>query len=139
MPCEQTLQQPTPGPSGIRWLEDLFCQPSQHDWPPITGPSPSSEPPEDVPTHEPEPEVAPTQSMEEPFCKSQLHFFNSSQLFLTPPSRYSLFIHNHRQYPHWIPPPQLRHLPLLLKISLPLPWRTQTPPPPSAKLLSFLR
>ncbi|MBW0579137.1 hypothetical protein O181_118852, partial [Austropuccinia psidii MF-1] len=58
--------------------------PSQHHEPPIPGPSPSYKPPEDVPTHEPEPEVAPTQSMEEPFGKSQLHFFNSSQLFLTP-------------------------------------------------------
>ncbi|MBW0505416.1 hypothetical protein O181_045131 [Austropuccinia psidii MF-1] len=37
--------------------------------PPIPGPSPSSEPPEDVATHEPEPDVAPTQSMEEPFAR----------------------------------------------------------------------
>ncbi|MBW0530529.1 hypothetical protein O181_070244, partial [Austropuccinia psidii MF-1] len=60
-PHKQTPQQPTPGPSDTRWLEELFREP------PIPGPSPSSEPPEDVATREPEPEVAPTQSMEEPF------------------------------------------------------------------------
>ncbi|MBW0473406.1 hypothetical protein O181_013121 [Austropuccinia psidii MF-1] len=48
--------------------------------PPIPAPSPSSKPHEDVPTHEPEPEVAPTQSMEEPFGKSQIHSLYSSQL-----------------------------------------------------------
>ncbi|MBW0501525.1 hypothetical protein O181_041240 [Austropuccinia psidii MF-1] len=102
MPREQTPCQPTPGPSGTQWLEDLFHKPSQHKEPPIPGPSQSSEPPEDVPTLEPEPEVAPTQSMEEPFGKSQLHFFNSSQLFLTPPlpisslSHYSPLDHHHR-------------------------------------------
>ncbi|MBW0512406.1 hypothetical protein O181_052121 [Austropuccinia psidii MF-1] len=60
-------KQPTPGLSGTQWSEDLSHKPSQHIEPPIPGPSPSSEPPEDVVTHEPEPEVAPTQSMEEPF------------------------------------------------------------------------
>ncbi|MBW0483524.1 hypothetical protein O181_023239 [Austropuccinia psidii MF-1] len=79
MPREQTPQQPSPGPSGTQWSEDLFREP------PIPGLGPSSQPPEHVATHEPEPEVAPTQSMEEPFGKSQPHFFNSSQLFLTPP------------------------------------------------------
>ncbi|MBW0494005.1 hypothetical protein O181_033720 [Austropuccinia psidii MF-1] len=39
-----------------------------HIEPPIPGPIPSSKPPEDVPTCEPEPEVAPTQSMEDPFA-----------------------------------------------------------------------
>ncbi|MBW0488986.1 hypothetical protein O181_028701 [Austropuccinia psidii MF-1] len=68
LPCEQTLQKPTPGPSGTQWLEDLFRETSQLDEPPIPGPSPSSEPHEDVLTREPEPEVAPTQSMEEPFA-----------------------------------------------------------------------
>ncbi|MBW0504323.1 hypothetical protein O181_044038 [Austropuccinia psidii MF-1] len=73
-PCKQTLQQPTPGPSGTQWLEELFCEPSQPKEPPIPGPSPSSEPPEDVPTCEPEPEVAPTQSTEEPFaCPATPH------------------------------------------------------------------
>ncbi|MBW0576680.1 hypothetical protein O181_116395, partial [Austropuccinia psidii MF-1] len=67
MPCEQTLRQPTAGLSGTQWSGDLSCEPSQHNYPPISGPSPSSEPPEDVPTHEPEPEVALMQSMEEPF------------------------------------------------------------------------
>ncbi|MBW0553750.1 hypothetical protein O181_093465 [Austropuccinia psidii MF-1] len=60
-------------------------EPSQTKEPPIPGPSPSSQPPEDNTTREPEPEVAPTQSTEEPFGKSQFHFFNSTQLFLTPP------------------------------------------------------
>ncbi|MBW0511155.1 hypothetical protein O181_050870 [Austropuccinia psidii MF-1] len=85
MPCEQTPRQPTPGPSGTQWSEDLSREPSQHNEPPIPGPSSSSKPPEDVVTSEPEPEVAPTQSMEEPFGKSQLHCFNYPQLFLTPP------------------------------------------------------
>ncbi|MBW0547720.1 hypothetical protein O181_087435, partial [Austropuccinia psidii MF-1] len=66
-PSKKTPQQPTPGPSGTQWSEDLFREPSQHNKPPIPGPSPSSKPPEDIPTCEPEPEVAPTQSMEEPF------------------------------------------------------------------------
>ncbi|MBW0552666.1 hypothetical protein O181_092381 [Austropuccinia psidii MF-1] len=91
--CEKTPQQPTPGPK-----------------PPIPGLSPSSQPPEDVTTREPEPEVAPTQSTEEPFGKSQFHFFNSTQLFLTPPStisslsRHSPLHNHHRRYARWIPP-----------------------------------
>ncbi|MBW0502466.1 hypothetical protein O181_042181, partial [Austropuccinia psidii MF-1] len=60
-----------------------------HNEPPIPGPSPSSEPPEDILTREPEPEVAPTQSMEEHFCKSSFLFLYSYQLFLTPPSTIS--------------------------------------------------
>ncbi|MBW0504606.1 hypothetical protein O181_044321 [Austropuccinia psidii MF-1] len=40
-----------------------------HDEPPIPGPSSLSKPPEDVSTCEPEPEVAPTQSMEETFAR----------------------------------------------------------------------
>ncbi|MBW0529152.1 hypothetical protein O181_068867 [Austropuccinia psidii MF-1] len=75
-------------------------EPSQHNEPPIPGLSPSSEPPEDVPTREPEPKVALTQSTEEPFHKSSLLFLYTYQLFLTPPSTisslscYSL-LHNH--------------------------------------------
>ncbi|MBW0550147.1 hypothetical protein O181_089862 [Austropuccinia psidii MF-1] len=84
IPCKQTLQQPTPGPSGTQWSEDLFHKPSQHDEPPIPGPSRSSKPPEDDLTCEPEPEVAPTQFMEEPFGKSQPHFFNSPLLCPSP-------------------------------------------------------
>ncbi|MBW0581072.1 hypothetical protein O181_120787, partial [Austropuccinia psidii MF-1] len=68
--CKQTQQQPTPGP-----------KPSQPNEPPITGPSPSSKPHEDVPTHEPEPEVALMQSTEEPFVTICL---------LDPPSTSSL-------------------------------------------------
>ncbi|MBW0521673.1 hypothetical protein O181_061388 [Austropuccinia psidii MF-1] len=49
------------------WDPNAKIKPSQHNEPPIPGPSPSSKPPEDVPTCEPEPEVAPTQSMKEPF------------------------------------------------------------------------
>ncbi|MBW0571383.1 hypothetical protein O181_111098, partial [Austropuccinia psidii MF-1] len=61
LPHKQTPRQPTPGPSGTQWSEELFREP------PIPGPSPSSQPPEDDTTREPEPEVAPTQSTEEPF------------------------------------------------------------------------
>ncbi|MBW0515595.1 hypothetical protein O181_055310 [Austropuccinia psidii MF-1] len=68
MPRQQTPRQPTPGPNGTQWLEDLFRKPSQHNEPPIPGPSPSSKPPEDVATCEPEPEVSPKQSMGEPFA-----------------------------------------------------------------------
>ncbi|MBW0509618.1 hypothetical protein O181_049333 [Austropuccinia psidii MF-1] len=105
LPCEQTLRKLTPGLSGTQWLEDSFCGkhlkfhlistfdsseltlcpfggPSQTNEPPIPGPSPSSEPHEDIQACEPEPEVAPTQPMEEPFGKSQIHFFYASQRFL---------------------------------------------------------
>ncbi|MBW0585169.1 hypothetical protein O181_124884 [Austropuccinia psidii MF-1] len=68
LPREQTRPQPTPGPSGTRWSEELFHKPSQTKEPPIPGPNPSSQPPEDDTTCEPEPEVAPTQSTEEPFA-----------------------------------------------------------------------
>ncbi|MBW0518738.1 hypothetical protein O181_058453 [Austropuccinia psidii MF-1] len=68
LPHEQTLRQPTPCLSGTQWLEDLFRKPSQTDEPPIPGLSLSSEPHEHVPACEPEPEVALTQSMEEPFA-----------------------------------------------------------------------
>ncbi|MBW0512848.1 hypothetical protein O181_052563 [Austropuccinia psidii MF-1] len=87
MPCKQTPRIPTPGPSGTQWLEDLFCskkppfpfssselnlppfvQPSQHHEPPIPGASQPSKPHEDALTHESEPEVAPTQCMEESFA-----------------------------------------------------------------------
>ncbi|MBW0493268.1 hypothetical protein O181_032983 [Austropuccinia psidii MF-1] len=117
LPCEQTLWQPTPGTSGTQWLGDLFhgkqpkflllstfdsseltvppfVEPSQINEPPTPGPSPCSKPHEDVLTFEPEPEVAPTQSMEEPFGKSQLHFFDSSQLFLTFPLTISSSSHS---------------------------------------------
>ncbi|MBW0499921.1 hypothetical protein O181_039636 [Austropuccinia psidii MF-1] len=49
-------------------------RPEWHPMPPIPGLSPSSKPHEDVPTHEPEPEVAPTQSMEEPFACPTPHY-----------------------------------------------------------------
>ncbi|MBW0493993.1 hypothetical protein O181_033708 [Austropuccinia psidii MF-1] len=68
MPLKQTPPQPTSGLSGTQWPEDLFCEPSQHNEPPIPGLIPSPEQPEDIVTCEPEPEVAPTQSMEEPFA-----------------------------------------------------------------------
>ncbi|MBW0588063.1 hypothetical protein O181_127778, partial [Austropuccinia psidii MF-1] len=67
LPCEQTPRQPSPGPSGTRWSDKFFCEPSQTKEPPIPGSSPSSQPPEDVTTREPEPEVSPMQSTEEPF------------------------------------------------------------------------
>ncbi|MBW0508873.1 hypothetical protein O181_048588 [Austropuccinia psidii MF-1] len=128
MPCEQTPPQPTPGLSGTHCSKDVSTKPSQHNEPPIPGLSPSSKPPEDVLTHEPEPEVAPTQSMEDPFAKSPLLFLYSYQLFLTPPliisslSRYSPLRNHHQQYacriPLWVTPP------------LPVPLRTPPPPPP---------
>ncbi|MBW0513190.1 hypothetical protein O181_052905 [Austropuccinia psidii MF-1] len=83
--------QPTPGLSGTQWLEDLFCgknppfpflilnfasremtlpafvEPSQQNEPPIPGLSQWSKPHEDPSTHGPEPEMASTKSMEEPF------------------------------------------------------------------------
>ncbi|MBW0466036.1 hypothetical protein O181_005751 [Austropuccinia psidii MF-1] len=87
MPCEQTPQQPTLGPSGTQWSEDLFhskqppfpfesseltltpfVEPSQHHEPPIPGPSQPSKPHEDASTCEPEPEVSLKQSMEETFA-----------------------------------------------------------------------
>ncbi|MBW0571787.1 hypothetical protein O181_111502 [Austropuccinia psidii MF-1] len=37
MPCEQTPRQPTPGRSSTQWSEDLSCEPSQHNEPPIPG------------------------------------------------------------------------------------------------------
>ncbi|MBW0547924.1 hypothetical protein O181_087639 [Austropuccinia psidii MF-1] len=107
--AKQTPRQPTPGVSGTQWSEELFHEPSQTKEPPIPGPSPSSQPPEDVPTHEPEPEVAPKQFTEEPFGKSPLLFLHSYQLFLTfslttsSLSCHSPLNHYHRKYAHWIP------------------------------------
>ncbi|MBW0499180.1 hypothetical protein O181_038895 [Austropuccinia psidii MF-1] len=86
LPCEQTPRQPTPGQNGTQWLEDFFChkqakfhlistfesseltlppfvEPSRTNEPPIPGWSPSSKPHEDILTCDPEPEVAPMQSM----------------------------------------------------------------------------
>ncbi|MBW0526520.1 hypothetical protein O181_066235 [Austropuccinia psidii MF-1] len=102
---------------------------------------PSSEPPEDVPTREPEPEVAPTQSTEEPFGNSPLLFLSSYQLFLTPPltisssSHYSTLRNHHQTYAHCIPPP---HSPsphvtppaTPTPVPSPVPPRTPPPPPP---------
>ncbi|MBW0532888.1 hypothetical protein O181_072603 [Austropuccinia psidii MF-1] len=107
-----------------------FLQPSQTNAPPIPGLSPSSESHEDNLTHEPEPEVAPTQSMEEPLGKSQLHFFYSSQLFLTFPSNFSSsshstpLHHHHRRYAHQIPPPFTP-----TPVPSPVPPRNWLPPP----------
>ncbi|MBW0469213.1 hypothetical protein O181_008928 [Austropuccinia psidii MF-1] len=67
MPHKQTPRKTTPGTSGTQWSEDLFRELSQHNEPPNPGLSPFYEPPEDVATCEPEPEVASTQSMEELF------------------------------------------------------------------------
>ncbi|MBW0477867.1 hypothetical protein O181_017582 [Austropuccinia psidii MF-1] len=44
VPCKQTLRQPTAGPSGTCWSEDLFREPSQHNEPPIPGPGQPPEP-----------------------------------------------------------------------------------------------
>ncbi|MBW0472538.1 hypothetical protein O181_012253 [Austropuccinia psidii MF-1] len=96
MPCKQTLCQLTTGLCGNQWSEDLFCgkqtpfpspistfasseltlppfvEPSQHNEPPIPGLSQASD--FQLASHgnnftcEPEPEVTPTQSLEEPFA-----------------------------------------------------------------------
>ncbi|MBW0486164.1 hypothetical protein O181_025879 [Austropuccinia psidii MF-1] len=92
MPHKNTLGQPTPGPSGTPWSEDLFhskkptfpfliltftsskltfppfVEPFQQNESPIPRPSQASEPHEDALAHEPKPEVAPAQSMEKPFA-----------------------------------------------------------------------
>ncbi|MBW0486554.1 hypothetical protein O181_026269 [Austropuccinia psidii MF-1] len=109
-----------------QWLEDLFCskqkaitlliiafnaseltlppfvEPSQYNEPPIPGPSQSSKSPvpsyEDIPAHDPEPEVALMQSMEDPFGKLPLSFFSCSQHSLTPP----LNISSLSRYPHFV-------------------------------------
>ncbi|MBW0466228.1 hypothetical protein O181_005943 [Austropuccinia psidii MF-1] len=63
------MEQNPPNPPVTTHLFNVcLVKPSQHKEPPIPGPSPSSKPPEDVPTLEPEPEVAPTQSIEELFA-----------------------------------------------------------------------
>ncbi|MBW0534693.1 hypothetical protein O181_074408 [Austropuccinia psidii MF-1] len=153
--CKQSLWQSTPGPSGTQWSEELSCskQPkfhlistfdsieltlppfvesSQTNEPPILCPSPSSKTHEDFLTCEPETEVASTQSMGEPFGKSQLHFFYSSKLFFTfPPTICNLshstpLRHHHRQYADLIPPfSPSTHVPP------PSPVPLRTPPPPS--------
>ncbi|MBW0506012.1 hypothetical protein O181_045727 [Austropuccinia psidii MF-1] len=86
VPCKQTPWKPTPGLSGTQWLEDLIREPSQYNEPPIPGPSQSSESQlpshEDTSTCEPEPEVAPMQSMEDPFGK--LPFFCLFSIFPHP-------------------------------------------------------
>ncbi|MBW0570378.1 hypothetical protein O181_110093 [Austropuccinia psidii MF-1] len=92
MPCKKTLRQPTPGLSVTQCSEDLFhgkpknipflistfdsselnlppfVEPSQHNEPPIPGLNQSSKSHEDTSTCEPEPEVALTQSMKDPFA-----------------------------------------------------------------------
>ncbi|MBW0562867.1 hypothetical protein O181_102582, partial [Austropuccinia psidii MF-1] len=70
-PCGNPLQAQV-APDGQRNYSALtdsysFLRTLQTKEPPIPGPSPSSQPPEDVMTREPEPEVAPMQSTEEPF------------------------------------------------------------------------
>ncbi|MBW0564055.1 hypothetical protein O181_103770 [Austropuccinia psidii MF-1] len=84
--------------------QTLSNQKATYSWP-----SPSSPPPEDVPTCEPEPEVAPTQSTEESFARRA-----------TP--RLIIIVDD---TPVGSP--------------LPVPPRTPTPPPSGAKPLSFPR
>ncbi|MBW0535615.1 hypothetical protein O181_075330 [Austropuccinia psidii MF-1] len=123
LPCKQIVWQLTPGLSGTQWLEDLFQQPSQPNEPHIQGLSQPSEPYENALTHEPEHELAPTQSMEEPFGKSPLHVFYYSQLFLTPP------------YPTPARPATpssviiINNMPIRFPLPLLLSRRSQPPPP----------
>ncbi|MBW0467251.1 hypothetical protein O181_006966 [Austropuccinia psidii MF-1] len=151
VPHKQALQQPTPGPSGTKWSEvllhskqkgipflisdfksselalPLFVEPSKKDEPPIPGMSQASD--SQLPLHEnnltlePEPEVAPTQSTEDPFGKSQFKLFSHYQPSLTPPSTISSLAHH--APPSFSP---LCHSPQCLpQRYLPL------PPPSSAK------
>ncbi|MBW0574909.1 hypothetical protein O181_114624 [Austropuccinia psidii MF-1] len=66
-----------------------FLEPSQYNEPPIPGLSQSSKSQvpshEDALTHEPEPEVAPMQSTEDPFGNFPLSFCSCFQHSLTPP------------------------------------------------------
>ncbi|MBW0534483.1 hypothetical protein O181_074198 [Austropuccinia psidii MF-1] len=64
MPCKQT-----PGPSGTQWPESFLRKPSQHNEPPIQSSESQVASHEDISACEPEPEVAPTQSTEEPFAR----------------------------------------------------------------------
>ncbi|MBW0544258.1 hypothetical protein O181_083973 [Austropuccinia psidii MF-1] len=98
MPHKKTPQQPTPGPSGTQWLEDLFCKPSQHNEPAIPGRSQPSKPHEDALTCGPEPEVALKQSMEGPFG----YYFSFFIVFLFPNFSHPSF--DHLQLV-WLPPP----------------------------------
>ncbi|MBW0510270.1 hypothetical protein O181_049985 [Austropuccinia psidii MF-1] len=74
IPYEKTLWQLIPGLCGTKYELTLpsFVEPSKHNEPPIPGPSQASD--YQLPSHEkdltcdPEPKVAPTQSMEEPFA-----------------------------------------------------------------------
>ncbi|MBW0476852.1 hypothetical protein O181_016567 [Austropuccinia psidii MF-1] len=90
MPCEQALQEPTPGLSGTQWSENLFpgkqqaipflilafdlseltlppfVEPSQDNEPPIPGPSPYPETHGDLSPCKPENEVAWMHVLEEP-------------------------------------------------------------------------
>ncbi|MBW0494300.1 hypothetical protein O181_034015 [Austropuccinia psidii MF-1] len=99
MPHKKTLWKLTP-----------VLKPSQHNEPPIPGPSQSSESHEKTLACEPEHEVALMQSMEDPFGKSPLSFFSCSKLSLTPPStissssRYGPLCNYHQQFAHQIPP-----------------------------------
>ncbi|MBW0591329.1 hypothetical protein O181_131044 [Austropuccinia psidii MF-1] len=150
---EQTPRQPTLGASGTQRPEELFPESSQNKEPPMPCLSPLSQPPEDNMTCEPEPEVAPTQSTEEPFGKSPLLFLQSSQLFLTfsltiSSSSHHSPLHNHHQrYTRWIPPSSLTCPPshpvpppsTPTPVPSPVPARTPTPLPPGAKPLSFPR
>ncbi|MBW0472188.1 hypothetical protein O181_011903 [Austropuccinia psidii MF-1] len=126
-PWDSNSKQPTPGPSGTQWLEDLFhgkqqaisflilafalseltfppfVEPSQHYAPPIPGPSQSSD--SQLPSHE-----------------------NNWTYSLTPPltisslTLHSTLYNHHRQYTCWIPPPSPA-------TSTQLPPRTQFSPP----------
>ncbi|MBW0514644.1 hypothetical protein O181_054359 [Austropuccinia psidii MF-1] len=114
-PCGNPLQAQV-APNGWRTHPvnlSPFVEPSQHNEPPIPGPSPYSKPPEDILPCEPEPEVAPTQSMEEPFAR--------------PATPCSIIFINYT--PIGTPPP--------LSASLTPPPSPCVPPPPSAKLPSF--
>ncbi|MBW0475046.1 hypothetical protein O181_014761 [Austropuccinia psidii MF-1] len=98
MPCKQT-----PGPSGTQWSRTCSATPIQSSKLQV----PSHE---DTSTFEHEPEVAQTQSMEEPFGKSPLYFFYSYKLSLTrPDTPHSIIIIDNS--PVTPPPPSSLEIP----------------------------
>ncbi|MBW0512500.1 hypothetical protein O181_052215 [Austropuccinia psidii MF-1] len=137
-PWDSNAKQPTPGPRTYSATLPPFVETCQHDEPPIPGLSPSSEAPEDIATCEPEPEVASTQSMEEPFaCPAtprSLIIINDTPIGSPPPIS-----------PTPTPPPSTPVPPPSTPTLVPSPdlppigAENPTASSPGAKLLSFLR
>ncbi|MBW0530197.1 hypothetical protein O181_069912 [Austropuccinia psidii MF-1] len=119
-PCGNPLQARV-APNGLR----------NYSAPPIPGPSPSSQPPEDDTTREPEPEVAPTQSTEKPFARPatphSIIIIDDTPVGSPPPPPTS-------SYPTRPPSPSVPPLP---RDPFQCPQEPQRLLPPGAKTLSF--